>query len=90
MSDFHITQETATDMAQMAHNAIDQNGEIDEDKVIEVVSESLGEELENWLRDNINWQKILDDDESVREFAEERDQALNEIRAEALEGARYE
>lgn len=62
----------ATDMAQMLHNDIDTNGDINEDKIIEIMCEQYAE----WLNDNIDWDKILDDDKSVREFVEEREDAM--------------
>lgn len=62
----------ATDMAQMLHNDIDINGDINENEIIEIMCEQYAE----WLNDNIDWDKILDDDKSVREFIEEREEAM--------------
>lgn len=69
---FKMYPKWATDAAQMIHNQIDTNGDINEDKIIECMVEQYAE----WLQDNIDWDKILDDDKSVREFVEEREDAM--------------
>lgn len=69
---FKMYPKWATDAAQMIHNQIDTNGDINEGKIIECMVEQYAE----WLQDNIDWDKISDDDESVREFVEEREEAM--------------
>lgn len=75
MSDFHITPEHATDLAQMVHNSIDTNGIINEQGIIEVMLDQYAD----YLRANINWDKISDDDEDaeqeIRDFMREKTEA---------------
>lgn len=71
MSDFHITPEHATDLAQMAHNAIDTNGVINEEGIIEVLLDQYAE----YLRNNISWDTIKDNDKDAKEFVEQREEA---------------
>ena len=68
---FRITPEMATDMAQLVHNEIDLNGQLEEEKIIDCLCDQYGE----WLWDAIDWQKILDDDAETREYIEEREEA---------------
>lgn len=74
-TDFNITSEDATRMAQEIHNQIDENGELNEPAIVEELCETFGEVFEVWLINHIDWQAILDDDEDAREFVEEREEA---------------
>lgn len=74
-TDFNITSEDATRMAQEIHNQIDENGELNEPAIVEELCETFGEVFEVWLINHIDWQAILDDDEDAREIVEEREEA---------------
>lgn len=73
---FYVTPECATDMAQLAHNETEENGEINQDRILGAVHEQLSDELGEWLEEHINWNKILDDDRETREFIKERNEAM--------------
>lgn len=75
MGNFVITPERATDLAQAFHNDTEENSRINQDKIISALVEQLGEELGDWLEDNIDWDGILDDDHDLREFIYEREDA---------------
>ena len=74
-NNFYVTPECATDLAQMVHNYTEENGEINQDKILDAVHEQLSDELGEWLEEHINWDKILDDDRETREFIKEKKQA---------------
>ena len=75
-NNFYVTPECATDLAQMVHNYTEENGEINQDKILDAVHEQLSDELGEWLEEHINWDKILDDDRETREFIKERNEAM--------------
>lgn len=74
-TDFNVTPAEATKMAQEIHNQIDENGELNEPVIIEELCETFGDVFEAWLVNNIDWQEILDDDQDVRDFVAEREDA---------------
>ena len=75
-NNFYVTPECATDLAQMVHNYTEENGEINQDKILDAVHAQLSDELGEWLEEHINWDKILDDDRETREFIKERNEAM--------------
>lgn len=72
---FNITPAEVTKMAQEIHNQYDENGEIDEESIIEELRDTFSEVFEAWLVNNIDWQEILDADQDVRDFIAEREDA---------------
>lgn len=68
---FQITPSQATEMAQNIHNDIDDNGEINQENIIELMVEELSEQFENWLEENIDWGLIVNDDLEAREDSKE-------------------
>lgn len=68
---FKMYPKWATDAAQMIHNQIDTNGDINENKIIECMVERYAE----WLQDNINWEEIEDNDRDARETYYEIEEA---------------
>lgn len=74
-TNFNITPAEATKMAQEIHNQYDENGEIYEEIIIDEICDTFREAFEAWLVNNIDWQKILDDDQEVRDFIAEREDA---------------
>lgn len=74
-NNFYVTPECATDLAQMVHNHTEENGEINHDEIINILTEQLSEELGDWLEEHIDWSKILDDDRETKEFIKEKEQA---------------
>ena len=75
-NNFYVTPECATDLAQMVHNHTEENGEINQDKILDAVHEQLSDQLGEWLEEHIDWDKILDDDRETREFIKERNEAM--------------
>lgn len=74
-TDFNITAEDATNMAQEIHNQIDENGRLNEPAIVEELCDTFYEAFEAWLINHIDWKKIEDDDKDAREFVEEREEA---------------
>lgn len=72
---FSVDQEEATRIAQQTHNEVDYNGEIREEIIIELMVEEFAECFEDWVKNHIDWDKILEDDRDFREFLEEREEA---------------
>lgn len=76
MENFNINAKELTEMAQKIHNEIDTNGSINEDGIIEVLTDQFAEMFADWAEEHIDWQKIEDDDQDTREFLAEREDAL--------------
>lgn len=72
---FNITPAEVTKMAQEIHNQYDENGEIDEESIIEELRDTFSEVFEAWLVNNIDWQEIIDADQDARDFIAEREDA---------------
>lgn len=72
---FNITPEQATDYAQKEHNRIDQNGEIDEEKIAEIFIDEHVDKLYEWFMENVDWDKILEDDLDMRDTIAEIEEA---------------
>lgn len=73
--DFNITPKKATEMAQQFHNDVEVNGEIHKDLIVDSLAEVFGDSLAEWLRENIRWDEILENDLNTREAIEEREEA---------------
>lgn len=71
MNDFHITSQCVTDLAQLVHNEIDENGVLNKEGIIECMLDQYAD----YLRKNIDWDEILDNDKETREFIRERTEA---------------
>lgn len=64
---FQITPRQATDMAQDVHNDIDENGNINQDNIIEILVEEMSEKIEDWLKENIDWGQLASEDLAAEE-----------------------
>lgn len=73
--DFVISPQEATNIAQELHEDIGENGNIDKEQIIDIMAERIYEEASEWLEENIDWQKIEDDDNEAREYIAERNEA---------------
>ena len=72
---FTITPKQATEYAQQLHNDIDQNGEINQKRIVEAFMEDYSEKLGDWFEENVDWGKILEDDLDMRDTMREIEEA---------------
>lgn len=72
---FTITPKQATEYAQQLHNDIDQNGEINQKRIVEAFMEDYAEKIGDWFEENVDWDQILEDDLDMRETIAEIEKA---------------
>lgn len=72
---FRVNQEEATRIAQKIHNEVDDNGDIREEVIMEIMVEQFAECFEDWAKNHIDWDQIREDDQDLRNFVAEREEA---------------